>query len=327
MLLFSGYRNGGSWDLFLTTQDTVSGLWRTPVNLGPSVNSTTVDLNPSLSADGRTLYFVSFRAGGSGNSDIWQVPIAPVTDFNGDGRIDDADVTVLMENWGQDEPLCDIGPTPFGDGVVDMKDLAALAESSARELVDPTLLACWAFDEAEGEVACDDTATCDGVLIGDPVWRPGEGVSGGAIELDGVDDYIAASSGVDPAVGPMSVFAWVQGGRPGQVVLSQDGGDNWLVLGDGGMLKTDLRSANRFTKTLSSQAVITDGNWHRIGLVWDGVSRTLYVDDEPVVADTQNGLQSCRGAMNIGSGKDLAAGSFWSGLIDDVRIYSRVIRP
>jgi hypothetical protein len=31
--------------------------------------------------------------------------------------------------------------------------------------------------------------------------------------------------------------------------------------------------------------------------------------------------------LNIGCGTNLTPGSFWSGLIDDVRIYNRVIKP
>ena len=33
----------------------------------------------------------------------------------------------MVEALGTDEPLCDIGPTPLGDGIVDAKDLIVLA--------------------------------------------------------------------------------------------------------------------------------------------------------------------------------------------------------
>ena len=46
-----------------------------------------------------------------------------------------------------------------------------------------------------------------------------------------------------------------------------------------------------------------------------------------VAQDTQEGLKSAIAGLIIGCGKDLAAGSFWSGLIDDVRLYKRVIKP
>jgi OOP family OmpA-OmpF porin len=45
--------------------------WSEPKNLGRSVNSMSWDSQPSLSADGRKLYFISDRAGGKGKRDIW----------------------------------------------------------------------------------------------------------------------------------------------------------------------------------------------------------------------------------------------------------------
>ncbi len=29
----------------------------------------------------------------------------------------------MIDNWGTDESFCDIGPMPWGDGVVDVEDL------------------------------------------------------------------------------------------------------------------------------------------------------------------------------------------------------------
>src|SRR6266702_2435188 len=45
--------------------------WSEPVNLGPVVNSSALDANAGLSPDGLTLYFISNRAGGLGNNDVW----------------------------------------------------------------------------------------------------------------------------------------------------------------------------------------------------------------------------------------------------------------
>jgi hypothetical protein len=71
------------------------------------------------------LYFCSERPGGFGGvwGDIYQAPIITIVDFNDDGNIDADDLIILIGAWGQNEPLCDIGPTPLGDGIVDMKDL------------------------------------------------------------------------------------------------------------------------------------------------------------------------------------------------------------
>lgn len=60
----------GSCDLYLSHR--VGNNWSEPENLGENVNSTAWESQPSLAADGRTLYFVSTRRGGFGGSDIWK---------------------------------------------------------------------------------------------------------------------------------------------------------------------------------------------------------------------------------------------------------------
>ena len=150
----------------------------------------------------------------------------------------------------------------------------------------------------------------------------------GSLELDGIDDFVVTDVVINPAVGPFSVFAWVKGGAPGQAVLSQMGGVNWLCADSlDGNLKTELKGTGRDANELLSQAVITDGNWHLIGLVWDGSRRTLYVDDVAVAEDTQTDLEGSENGLYIGTGTAMETGSFWSGLIDDVRIYNRSLIP
>jgi len=51
--------------------------WSVPENLGEVVNSPQWDSQPSFSSDGKTLYFVSNRPGGKGNSDIWTTVLQP----------------------------------------------------------------------------------------------------------------------------------------------------------------------------------------------------------------------------------------------------------
>ena len=49
-------------------------------------------------------------------------------DFNGDGIVDAVDMCIMVDYWGTNEPLYDIAPPPFGDGIVDVQDLIRLAE-------------------------------------------------------------------------------------------------------------------------------------------------------------------------------------------------------
>jgi N-acetylneuraminic acid mutarotase len=250
----------------------------------------------------------------------------PPPDFNGDGRIDGKDVLIMAAHWGEDYPSCDIGPTPFGDGLVDVQDLIVLAEYIGKEVNDPTLIAHWALDEAEGTVAYDSAGRSDATVIGVPEWQPAGGAVDGALEFDGAT-LVVAGSVLNPSEGPFSVFAWVRGGAAGQAIISQVGDANWLMADASGVLMTELKSAGRLATPLPSDTVITDGNWHRLGFTWDGSTRGLYVDDVLVAQDTDTGLADCYEGLNIGCGKTPASDTFFSGLIDDVRIYDRAVKP
>jgi len=130
----SGRSSGfGESDIWITRRNTTEDDWTTPVNLGPEVNTSYDEFAPSISFDGSTLYFCSDRPGGSGDYDLWQAPIIPICDFNGDGFIDTEDLLIMIDNWSTDESLCDIGPMPWGDGVVDIEDLKVFMEYWEQE--------------------------------------------------------------------------------------------------------------------------------------------------------------------------------------------------
>lgn len=94
-----------------------------------------------------------------------------------------------------------------------------------------------------------------------------------------------------------------------------------------GTLATELKGDGRITKDLYSKAVVTDGKWHRVGLVLSHAGRTLYVDGVAVAQDTQNNITGSYNSLHIGAGRNLSAGGFWGGLIDDVHICNCVVKP
>ncbi len=265
-------------------------------------------------------------------STVWEYDTGlrvPSPDINGDGIVDSKDVSIMVDHWHTDNALCDIFPLPFGDNFVDVQDLIFLSEHLFESINDPTLVAHWALDEAEGDIAFDSAGINDAFVIGSPAWQPDGGLVNGTLQLDGLDDVVIAGPVLNPAVGPFSVLAWIKGGAPGQVVISQSGGGvNWLSTDPfEGALMTELTSPGRSGGPMLSQTNITDGNWHRIGFVWDGFSRTLYVDSIAVAQDTQDGLGGSDNGLYIGTGKAMAPGTYFSGLIDDVRIYNRAVIP
>jgi len=68
------YRPGGygSWDIWVSTWDSVNNEWGVPENLGPTINTDLAEWSPFVSPDGSKLYF-------SNNWGIW------VSEWNGSG--------------------------------------------------------------------------------------------------------------------------------------------------------------------------------------------------------------------------------------------------
>jgi N-acetylneuraminic acid mutarotase len=306
--------------------DPVTDTWTRKADM-----STTRSALATSAVNGK-IYAIGGRVGGSRTvlSTVEEYDPNPlVVDFNGDGIVDSADMCIMVDHWGEDYPLCDIGPMPWGDGIVDVQDLIVLAEHLFEDVIDSTLAAHWPLDEAQGVIAHDSAADRDGTLMGGPVWQTDAGIVAGALQFDGIDDYVSADPVLNPADGTFSLVVWIKGGTPGQAILSQTGAANWLSTDSvEGNLMTELKASGRGAGgPLLSQTVITDGNWHRIGFVWDGSDRTLYVDGIAVAQDTQDGLANSSNGLNIGCGKNMQPGTFFSGMIDDVRIYNRAVKP
>jgi hypothetical protein len=335
-LFFNSNRPGsiGGADFYMTRRPTINDPWSTPVNLGAGINSSGSEQYLTISADERLFLFSSNRSGGQGGSDIWQVPIIPILDLNGDLKIDLADMQIILDHWGENYSLCDIGPTPFGDCIVDIQDMIVLAENLYR------FTAHWKLDEAEGGIAYDSVGDYDGTVNGNPPWQPAGGMKGGTLLLDGIDDYIETPFILDPTDESFSVFAWIMCWTPGQVIISQSNtngnrspisGSTWLgTTPSDGKLMTGLMPPPAGwvnPQPLVSESVITDMQWHHVGFVWDGSCRALYVDGIEVAKDSyaQNPLNSSEGGLYIGASNDLDAGTLFSGFMDDIRIYKQAL--
>jgi serine/threonine protein kinase len=321
----------GGCDIWMSRRASLSAPWQTPVSLGPHINSSVDDEFPRFSPDGRMLYFQN----GSSDPTTWvfyQVPIIPIVDFNGDGKVDGNEVLGMAQHWGQSKSLYDIGLAPLGDGVVDLNDLTVLAGYIGADVNDPTLVAHWALDEADGTTAHDSTGKHDATLLGGTAWQPADGKMGGALAFDGIDDCVYTNFSVlDAARGPFSVIAWVKGKAEAtsRVIMSQGSASNWLAVDQLGMLTTDLKSHGTSGKPLTSGAYVVDDQWHRVAMVWDGQTRALLMDGVEVARDSEArpSLTTWGNELHIGADKDRATGAFWWGLIDEVRIYTRVVAP
>lgn len=94
----------GSCDIYVSKRE--GDRWGEPQNLGPVVNSSNWETQPGFAPDGRTLYFISNRPGGLGNSDIWL------------SRLDNQGLWSEPENLGDviNTPESERGPFIHPDG-------------------------------------------------------------------------------------------------------------------------------------------------------------------------------------------------------------------
>ncbi len=197
------------------------------------------------------------------------------------------------------------------------------------------LIAHWRLDEAEGIIAKDEVGENGGILFGEPYWQPTGGKIDGALELDGLDDYVESGFVLNPADGVFSVFAWIKGGLPGQVIVSQanGGGKGYTWIGSDlseGKLMSGLvppPAGRIIPQPLVSEVEITDGDWQHVGFVWDGFYRSLFKDGMEAAKDAQplNPLNAADGGLYIGVGTTISEGTFFWGMIDDVRVYNQAL--
>lgn len=92
-------RNDGSGSCDIYYSRNKSGVWSIPQNAGVPVNSPSWESQPSISANGEALYFVSNRKGGKGGMDIWKCELK---EFSESGR----------PRWGKPINLGDSINTP-----------------------------------------------------------------------------------------------------------------------------------------------------------------------------------------------------------------------
>ncbi len=222
-----------------------------------------------------------------------------VADLSGDCRVDLADLEIFVDQW-----------------------LQGYCISSCTQ-------AYWRMEDIFDSTTPDISGNHHTLSLLNGVQVQKQGPAGSCLVLDGVDDYARSAFIINPADGPMSVFAWIAGGDNRQVICGQaDGmgiGREWLQIDiTGGYLISRLTDGS---SVLKSTVTVTDGLWHHVGVVWDGVRRHLYVDGQEVASDANplpGNLQTCDGQVYVGTSKYFE-GYYWRGMIDEVCIIKRAL--
>ena len=196
----------------------------------------------------------------------------------------------------------------------------------AVEVHNTGLLAAYGFDETSGNTAVDALAHRNGTLLGGPARVTG-GRFGGALSFDGTDDMVSVPH--DTALNlnsGMTLEAWVRPSALGTirsvVMKERPGSFDYGLFADNA---SSAPAANVFTTSAmqaSGPAALGLGTWTHLAQTWDGTTLRLYVDGAEVANRPAPGaLVTSTGELRIGGSS--TGSQFFSGLIDEVRVFSR----
>jgi C1A family cysteine protease len=185
--------------------------------------------------------------------------------------------------------------------------------------------AYWKLDDASGTIATDSSGNGhSGTLKGGPTWTTG--MRGGALMLDGKDDYVDCGDLQDLPSGraPRTVCAWAKT----DTIAS---GWRWIVsYGTGGQGQAMFLGMNGnslygggYSDDLQLNGFWSPGIWQHVCLTYDGTTARLYANGQQVASS----LKTWNLVLNrvcIGRQVNDAA-EFWDGAVDDVRIYRRAL--
>jgi hypothetical protein len=170
-----------------------------------------------------------------------------------------------------------------------------------------------------------------GLIYNSPTWRPSGGQVAGALEFDGVDDYLCTpdDSSRLQLSGDYTLAVWVKPDPTQQdwaAVFSKRSPDgsagHWAIrFDDAGPKNLVVRHTTSSWNTGITLGDIA-GAWHHLRVVREGEVMTAYLDGAQVRSDTWNESPgSGDGHLDIGADRTDSSAYSYSGLIDDLCVY------
>jgi hypothetical protein len=212
---------------------------------------------------------------------------------------------------------------------------------------DPNPVGWWPFEEGTGDLTADKSGNNDnGTLQGGATWGTGR-VGMYCVTLAGGADSVTASGRTALAdLGPLTVAAWIKpasfapvSGGAQRIVskapsaTSPSSVGSWILV-----LDANTSGALTFTKAYAtsdlratSGALLTASTWQHVAATWDGKPAStgvvLYINGQPVIQGgaSAQGPTPADAVYDLTIGNDSGAGRGFTGDIDDVRIYNRVL--
>ncbi len=195
-------------------------------------------------------------------------------------------------------------------------------------------IAHWKFDEGSGTIAYDSAGDNDGTFIGEPNWTAGQ--VGGALEFDGVDDYVdvgdPADGSLDLGTGNFSISGWVK--RDVLEIHSSiysktnytDGLGYGLFINNDNHFYFRTGTTGWVKTAVLSNAMVTTGTWYHIVGVREDTTLKIYVNGS-LDNSTTGTLRDVDNTVSAVIGRFYSNHDdyYHNGTIDDVLIYNRAL--
>jgi hypothetical protein len=210
----------------------------------------------------------------------------------------------------------------------------------AFTVADPTpppagLVAAYGFDEASGTNAFDASGNnLTGTVNG--ATRTASGRFGGALSFNGTNSTVTVASAapLDLTTG-MTLEAWVNPSSLGSawrnvIIKERPNGEvfNLYAHTDSGRPVAYIvrASAPNAPQDVQGSTAIPLNSWTHLAVTYDGSVLRLYVNGAEAGNRTVSGsLVTSTGALRIGGNS--VWGEYFTGLIDEVRVYNRALTP
>ncbi|UCD53411.1 MAG: LamG domain-containing protein [Phycisphaerales bacterium] len=191
-------------------------------------------------------------------------------------------------------------------------------------ITDPDLMGWWKLDEGEGTAALDWSGHGrHGTFEGEPVWVAG--IDGGALEFDG-SSYV--DTGYTENLATYTIACWAKspdapsGAAPsGPLHREQNYQFNW---NHGNEVFRGAAAMNTGGWQAASYMPLQANTWYHLAATFDGTALNAYRDGVLITSTPISAAPNAEG-NSAKIARHAAASQFFTGTVDDARIYSRAL--
>ncbi|WP_367870297.1 LamG-like jellyroll fold domain-containing protein [Luteolibacter sp. Populi] len=311
-----------------------------PANGAVYASPATIAINATVTDNGNNVTKVQFFDGATMLAEDYAPPYTTTLNTStagshplkaklvyGSSTLDSSTATVTVSSTPADTD---------GDGFPDALETALgtnpNSSGSQPAAIYSGLKSWWRLNESSGTTAADSSGYARTGAVSGASWATGK--EGNALQFDGVNDGVAAGTAAAlTGTTNFTLGAWVKvnpGAPLGTIIQQREPGGSGYIgeymlnVNAAGTVNFFIYGSGGYQVDLTTTTTVNDSQWHYIAAVRNGTSGSIYIDG--VQAATATGTVQSLSALGVTVGYDYRdSNKYFTGLIDDVRMYSRAL--